>query len=92
MLINIGRGTVVDESELIEALEKQWLRGAILDVFQTEPLPKQSKLWRMSQVHVTPHIAGPTVAKAVAELFRDNYQLYTELKALPLTVDWKREY
>lgn len=92
VFINVGRGNVVDETELVEALEKQWLRGAILDVFQKEPLPKESKLWNMRQVRITPHISGPTVAKEFVEVFKSNYELYSESKPLLLTVDWSKEY
>lgn len=82
----------MDEAELIEALEKKWLRGAILDVFQKEPLPKEAKLWKMPQVHITPHISGLTVAKEVVDVFEQNYKLYSAGKSLLLTVDWSREY
>lgn len=80
------------EAELMEAIEKKWLRGAVLDVFQVEPLPKESRLWKIPQVHITPHISGPTIAKDVAEVFADNYALYKEGKPLLFTVDWLREY
>lgn len=63
-----------------------------MDVFQQEPLPKESKLWNMPQVHITPHIAGLTVAKEVVEVFEQNYKLYSGGKSLLLTVEWNREY
>ena len=53
--INICRGAVVDEPALIEALESGHLGGAVLDVFETEPLPEDSPLWDMENVIVTPH-------------------------------------
>lgn len=50
VFINIGRGNIITEVELVEALEQQWINGAILDVFETEPLPKTSPLWSLPNV------------------------------------------
>lgn len=50
VFINIGRGSVIREADLINALEQKWISAAILDVFEKEPLPKESKLWNFSQV------------------------------------------
>ncbi|MEO7358789.1 MAG: D-2-hydroxyacid dehydrogenase [Gemmatimonadaceae bacterium] len=67
VLMNAGRGAVVEESALPEALDKGWLRGAALDVFEVEPLPTSSPLWGDDRVMISPHIAGlTTVAGAVA--------------------------
>jgi phosphoglycerate dehydrogenase-like enzyme len=60
VLINIARGDVVDEQTLVRALQRGWVRGAALDVFSTEPLPADSPLWELSNVIVTPHMAGFT--------------------------------
>jgi len=59
-LINVGRGTVVEESALPEALDKGWISGAALDVFEAEPLPADSPLWSHPKVTVTPHCSGPS--------------------------------
>jgi hypothetical protein len=53
VFINIGRGTVIKEEDLVNALSKGWLSAAILDVFETEPLPPSSALWTMPQVKCT---------------------------------------
>ena len=66
VFINIGRGDVISESSLVNALNRGWLSGAILDVFEVEPLPKESELWRMSQVVITPHIAALTFSSEVS--------------------------
>ena len=58
VFINIGRGDVIDETSLVNALQKGWISGAILDVFEKEPLPKDSPLWDMPQVTITPHYAA----------------------------------
>ncbi|MGY6566866.1 MAG: 2-hydroxyacid dehydrogenase [Halomonadaceae bacterium] len=63
-LINPGRGSLIDEAALLEALgegeQEGRLRGAILDAFPEEPLPESSPLWRHPRIWVTPHMAGPT--------------------------------
>ena len=58
VFINISRGGLVDEDELIVALEENQIKGAVLDVFETEPLPKESKLWDLDNVILTPHSSG----------------------------------
>ncbi|KAL2753064.1 hypothetical protein ACRALDRAFT_2044725 [Sodiomyces alcalophilus JCM 7366] len=57
-VVNVGRGTSVDEDALVEVLEKGEIGGAALDVFQTEPLPEDSKLWKAPNLIVSPHAAG----------------------------------
>jgi phosphoglycerate dehydrogenase-like enzyme len=57
VLINIGRGPVVVEEALVRALESRAIRGAALDVFDTEPLPADHPFWRMSNVLLSPHTA-----------------------------------
>jgi phosphoglycerate dehydrogenase-like enzyme len=57
-LVNLARGGVLDEDALIDAVETGSIAGAALDVFLTEPLPEDHKLWKMDKVIVTPHQAG----------------------------------
>jgi D-2-hydroxyacid dehydrogenase (NADP+) len=77
-LINVGRGGVVDEEALIDALDNGGLRGAGLDVFATEPLPATSPLWDHPRVVITPHTAGfsPRYGERLLEVFRDNLDGY----------------
>lgn len=65
-LLNVGRGSVVDEAALPEALAAGWLRGAAADVFATEPLPESSPLWRDPRVMISPHCSGRTTVEGAA--------------------------
>jgi D-2-hydroxyacid dehydrogenase (NADP+) len=73
-LVNVARGSVVDEPALVEALRGGEIAGAALDVFETEPLPADSPLWDMEEVLVTPHRSGATweYYQLVGELVREN--------------------
>jgi phosphoglycerate dehydrogenase-like enzyme len=78
-LINIGRGKVVDEAALVEALRGGQLSGAALDVFETEPLPAGSPLWEMGNVIISPHstdLTPETINLRQAELFSENLRRY----------------
>lgn len=93
-LVNISRGGVVVESDLIEALNSGVLSGAFLDVFEREPLPPDSPLWTMPNVMVTPHTVGfvEGYADRVLDLFTDNIQRFIENKPLRNLIDLKRGY
>ena len=77
-VINIARGEIIVEPDLIEALNNQKLAGAYLDVFASEPLDTSSPLWAMENVIVTPHSAGHSAGneKRVLELFVENLRLF----------------
>ena len=72
--VNASRGEVVDEAALVDALRSGHVGGATLDVFETEPLPRDHPFWSMENVYITPHLASITVpemaAKDVAESIR----------------------
>ena len=57
-LINTARGAIIDEKALVKALKEGWIAGAALDVYEKEPLPKDSPLYELKNVYLTPHIAG----------------------------------
>lgn len=57
VFMNIGRGPTCKEADLVEALKTSKIAAAVLDVFEVEPLPKESELWKMENVLITPHCA-----------------------------------
>jgi len=94
IVINIARGDVVDEQALAGALERGRLRGAALDVFQTEPLPVESPLWDLPNVLVSPHSAS-TVAEEndrIVALFCDNLRRYLAGEPLRNVLDTDLRY
>ena len=92
VLINVGRGPIVAEQALIHALKKQQIRGAVLDVFEEEPLPKESPLWELPNLLITPHHAAISFPEPVVEIFAENYRRFTAGKPLQNRVDFKRGY
>lgn len=94
VLINIARGNVIVESELINALQSGAIAGAMLDVFEKEPLPQDSPLWDMPNVIVTPHVAGnPTnYTERVFTIFADNIERFLNRQSLKNVVDLGRGY
>jgi Phosphoglycerate dehydrogenase and related dehydrogenases len=77
-LINVARGPLVDESALISALEDDTIAGAGLDVFETEPLPEDSRLWDFDDVIISPHKGSATnrYHLDIAELVIENFERY----------------
>jgi phosphoglycerate dehydrogenase-like enzyme len=93
-LVNLGRGSLVDEPALIAALAEGRLAGAALDVFQQEPLPESSPLWTMPNVILTPHVSGfgPAYWDRVTELFRRNLRAFLDGRPLENVVDKRAGY
>jgi phosphoglycerate dehydrogenase-like enzyme len=93
-LINYGRGGLVDEAALAEALTAGRLGGAAFDVFATEPLPADSPLWDVPNLIITPHISGWTTRydDLAAQLFADNLKRYLAGEKLYNVVDTKLGY
>jgi phosphoglycerate dehydrogenase-like enzyme len=77
-LINIGRGEIVDEEALIDALKRGKIAGAALDAFSTEPLPKGHPFWTMENVIVTPHVGGLSdiYVEQALPIFEENLQRF----------------
>jgi phosphoglycerate dehydrogenase-like enzyme len=78
ILVNVGRGGVVDEPALVEALRDGRLAGAALDVFATEPLPADSPLWGLPNVLISPHTAALSLHEdeRIVDLFCENVRRY----------------
>lgn len=93
-LINVGRGELVVQDDLVDALAAGRLGGAALDVFESEPLPTDSPLWEMPNVLVSPHMSGDTLGwtEDLVELFHDNLQRYVASRPLRNVVDKQRGY
>lgn len=92
--INIGRGAVVKEADLVKALQEKKIAGAGLDVFEKELLPKESPLWQMKNVIITPHFAGwsPHYTDRVIDIFCRNLTAYLEKAPMPNLIDKKQGY
>ncbi|MBN1219327.1 MAG: D-2-hydroxyacid dehydrogenase [Anaerolineae bacterium] len=93
-LINIGRGGTIREDVLLRALKEEWIAGAGLDVFETEPLPADSPLWALDNLIITGHYAGatPHYDERALAIFMDNLQRYQAGESLANVVDKKLGY
>jgi phosphoglycerate dehydrogenase-like enzyme len=93
-LINVGRGGLVDEPALIEALRSRGIGGAGLDVFSQEPLPVDSPLWALENVIITPHVSADSDRgmERSAGLFKDNLDRFAEGRPLLNLVDLEAGY
>ena len=88
--VNVGRGTVVDEGALAEALESGHLCGAALDVFEVEPLPQESPLWELESVIVSPHatdMVPSLINTRQTDLFCENLRRYLDGEPLVNVLD-----
>jgi len=94
VLVNISRGKLVDEPALVEALEAGRLRGAALDVFEHEPLPRESPLWSRADVLITPHVSGfhADYWPSATRLFADNLRRFAAGLPLVNVVDKEAGY
>jgi glyoxylate/hydroxypyruvate reductase A len=94
VVINVGRGALIDEGALVEALQSGRLGGAILDVFEHEPLGPESPLWRMDNVLVSPHSASTSEREnsLLTDLFCRNFRRFEASEPLENLFDPKRLY
>jgi len=93
-LINVARGSLIDEVALVETLERRALAGAALDVAEQEPLPSESPLWRLDNVFITPHISAVSeyLWDRETELLLDNLDRWFAGRELRNLVDLQRGY
>ncbi|MGW6720929.1 D-2-hydroxyacid dehydrogenase [Streptomyces sp. NPDC054995] len=92
--INVGRGASVVQADLVDALNRRWLAGAALDVFEDEPLGPDSPLWDVPGLLVSPHLSGDTVGwrDRLGEQFVALYERWARGEPLPNVVDKERGY
>jgi len=94
VIVNVARGSLIDQGALVEALADGHLRGAGLDVFDPEPLPPGHPLWGLPNVLLTPHVSGVTHAFWDRELplIRENFRRYLAGEAMVNPVDLDAGY
>lgn len=91
-LINVARGRHLVEEDLIPAIEKGYLSGALLDVFHQEPLPEEHPFWEKKEITITPHIASVTNPEAAAPQIIDNYNRMLNNQPLINQIDRSKGY
>ncbi|MDP7259653.1 MAG: NAD(P)-dependent oxidoreductase, partial [Anaerolineales bacterium] len=94
IFVNVARGKVVDEAALIATLQNGQLGGALLDVFETEPLATSSPLWQLPNVIISPHVAGfsPHYDERALQVFAENLRRYLSNQPLLNGVDFQKRY
>ena len=91
-LINCGRGAHLVNDDFYDALKSGQLRGALLDVFDEEPMPESHPMWTTEGVIVTPHVASDAMISAIVDQVAENAARFHNNEALKNTVDPKRGY
>lgn len=92
VLMNVGRGNSIDESDLVVALTRGEIAGAVLDVFENEPLVTESPLWQLPNVFITPHMAATSFPEDIADIFIENYDRFQRKEPLQHVVDFELGY
>ena len=92
IFINVGRGSSVNETELINALESGQIAGAVLDVFEEEPLPETHPFWETPNLWMTFHTSAPSFPTYIAKVFIENYHRFINGQALKYQVDFELGY
>ena len=85
-LINFSRGQIIIEDDLLYCLENNYLNHAVLDVFNTEPLPRNHPFWESPNITVLPHISAPTNKKSASRLVANNILNFFETSDIPSAV------
>lgn len=95
-VVNVGRGTAIDEEAIADSLDAGKIGGAALDVFRNEPLPKESRLWNTKNLLITPHVAGNLTLEHTLDTnvsqFCDNLIKYAQGQPMNHVVDRRRGY
>jgi glyoxylate/hydroxypyruvate reductase A len=91
-LINFARAAIVDEQALVKALDTRQLKHAVLDVFLSEPLPKNDSLWANPHVTILPHISAPTNKQTASQVVAKNLKAYFDSNEIPKRVSREKGY
>ena len=92
LFVNVGRGASVDEDALADALSRGSIAGAVLDVFQEEPLPPDHIFWDTPNLFISSHTSAPSLPPDIAALFIENYSHYLKQEPLKYQVDFEQGY
>jgi len=92
VLMNVGRGNSINETDLVHALREGVISGAVLDVFESEPLPEESPLWTLPNVFITPHTSAISFPDEIAGVFIENYRRFLRQEPLQYAVDFEFGY
>ena len=92
IIINPGRGTLIDETALLKSLDDGKLAHATLDVFRQEPLPVDHLFWEHPKITVTPHIASETRPQTASRVIANNIDRFEKGKPLLYQVNFKAGY
>ncbi|BCS98606.1 2-hydroxyacid dehydrogenase [Desulfoluna limicola] len=92
VFMNVGRGITVSEKDLIDALHRQEIAGAVLDVFEEEPLGSGSPLWGMENVIITPHISAFSFPEEIVGIFCRNLAAFRQGQRLASVVNFDEGY
>ena len=91
-IINFARGAIINAKDLVKHLNSGRIKHAVLDVFEQEPLPKKSILWKHKNVTVLPHISAHTDMDTASNIVCKNIKMYRLKNRIPKSVDLKRGY
>ncbi|MFK8012495.1 MAG: 2-hydroxyacid dehydrogenase [Marinicellaceae bacterium] len=91
-LINFSRGHIINEKDLLDCLNKHHLKHAVLDVFNSEPLPGDHPFWQSSKITVLPHISAPTDVHSASIIVAKNIKKYLELGEIPHSISRSKGY
>ncbi|MEJ2129139.1 MAG: D-2-hydroxyacid dehydrogenase [Woeseiaceae bacterium] len=92
VFVNVGRANVVDDNALVAALGEGKLGGAVLDVFDEEPLPDESPLWDTPNLTITAHIAAVSYPELIVPIFLENYRRFTSNQEMMHIIDFEQGY
>jgi glyoxylate/hydroxypyruvate reductase A len=91
-VINFARGAIINAKDLVKNLNSGRIKHAVLDVFEQEPLPKKSILWKHKNITVLPHISAHTDVDTASDIVCKNIKSYRLTSKIPKSVDLKRGY